>query len=290
MADQPIATDQESGAAASPAAVSPEPAPSPGVVVAAAPVTSTTEGAPAADVAAAPEAPKAEESLLEQFDKEKAAEATKPAEPAAETKPGDPEAPAGDKKPEPAKAEEGKEPAKDAAAPAPLAPIDYDAAIKLPETLRLDDALKGDLHKALDEFRADPAKGAQGLIDLHARTMEQYAKDVNANQWRTFNETRKSWQNEVRADKQIGGSGHMTAMGAIARMRDMFVAEADRPKFEEFLRITGAGDHPQFLKMLHNAARFYDEPPLPPPNPKPTPNAGQPPGKRGMASLYKQGS
>ena len=89
------------------------------------------------------------------------------------------------------------------------------------------------------------------------------------------------------ADPILGGSGHQTAMGAIARMRDRFVAEADRPAFETFLRVTGAGDHPQFLKLLHNVSRAYDEPALPPPNPKPTPTNGQPP-KKGMSSLYNK--
>jgi hypothetical protein len=210
------------------------------------------------DLSAAP-------SLLETFDKEKAAtDAQKPQEATEAPKPTEPAQPA---------------------EPAPLPPVAYEYT--LPETVKMDDALKADVHKALDAFRADPAKGFQGLIDLHAKAMADYAAEATREQFRVFNDTRRGWVTEVMSDPQLGGSGHQTAMGAIARMRDQFVAEADRPAFEQFLRVTGAGDHPQFLKLLHNVSRFYDEPPLPPANPKPTPTNGLPP-KRGMRSLYNQ--
>ena len=85
-------------------------------------------------------------------------------------------------------------------------------------------------------------------------------------------------------------------MGAIARMRDMLVStakpgtdqyKADHQELEQFLRVTGAGDHPVFLKMLHNAARWFDEPQAKdlPDNPRPPPNNGRAPG-RGRAALY----
>ena len=233
----------------------PEPAVSAGASSDASP---HVEQAPAEDALSLPP------SLLETFDKEKAAAPAQAAEGALqEAKPGEGNAPEA----------------------ASLPPVAYEYA--LPETLKIDDALKGDIHKAFDAFRADPAKGAQSLVDLHERLRQQDAQNSLAEQYRIFNNTRREWVNEVLSDPQLGGSGHQTAMGAIARMRDQFVSEADRPAFEQFLRVTGAGDHPQFLKLLHNVSRFYDEPPLPPANPKPTPTNGLPP-KRGMQSLYNQ--
>jgi hypothetical protein len=105
-----------------------------------------------------------------------------------------------------------------------------------------------------------PQEGGQELINLHTEIMKQYADHTLSEQHRVFGEMRKSWQAQVMADEQLGGSGHHTSMQAIARMRDKFVPEGDRPAFDEFLRITGAGDHPAFLKLLHNAARLFDEP------------------------------
>ena len=270
---------EESAAVASqPAVASPEPAPSSGVVVAAVPAaTPIAADAPAISeppvvpAVATEEQPKLDETLLAKFDKQAAAdpEAKKVAPAAEAPKPGDAAA-SGEAAP--------------VEAPV-LATVAYEYV--LPETLKMDDALKGEVHSAFDAFRADPAKGAQGLLDMHAKMMSDYAGNLLKEQYRTFNETRKSWVTEVMADPDLGGSGHQTAMGAIARMRDQFVSEKDRPAFEQFLQVTGAGDHPQVLKLLRNVARIYDEPPLPPANPKPTPTNGQPP-KKGMSSLYNK--
>lgn len=128
-------------------------------------------------------------------------------------------------------------------------------------------------------------EAGQELVNLHADAMKNFAEETLRNQHKAFNETRSKWANEVRADPELGGAGHQTAMTAVARMRDLFVAEKDLPAFNEFLRVTGAGDHPQFLKLLHNAARHFDEPPLPPPNPRPPKDIGKAPSSR-MRDLY----
>ena len=258
--------------AAEPAPASPAPAAAsatvaPAPALAAKPAEPPPEPAP---VAAAP-------TLLEKFDKEKSdAEAAKAPAAADAVKPATPAA----KPTEPAKP--GETPAAAAAAAAP-APVEY--KYTLPETIKMDDAMKGEVHKAFDDFRANPAEGAQGLINLHEKTMQVFAQHLSNEQYRIFAETRQNWAKPVLSDTEIGGSGHQTAMGAIARMRDLLVPEKDRPQFEEFLRVTGAGDHPQFLKLLHQAARYYDEPTLPPPNPRPPAGNGQRPGRR-LRDIY----
>ena len=193
------------------------------------------------------------------------------------------------------KAEEAKPEEKPAEKPA-LEPVAYE--YKLPETLKMDDALKGEVHSALDAFRADPTKGAQSLIDLHTKLREQDRNDLLKEQHRVFNETRAGWNKEVLADPLLGGAGHQTAMQAVARMRDMLVPEAmmqarkwedGSPRlsqFEEFLRVTGAGDHPVMMHILHNAARYFDEPAMPPENPRPSPENGKAPGRAGREVLY----
>jgi hypothetical protein len=151
--------------------------------------------------------------------------------------------------------------------------------------MKMDDALKGTVHKAFDDFRANPAEGAQGLVNLHEQQMRAFAQHMADEQQRAFTNTRQEWQKKTRSDQELGGSGHQTAMGAIARMRDMLVPEQHRPAFEEFLRVTGAGDHPEFLRILHQAARFYDEPAMPSLNPRPPPNNGQRPNRR-LRDIY----
>ncbi len=111
-------------------------------------------------------------------------------------------------------------------------------------------------------------EAGQALIDLHNAAMAAYGQHVQQEQHRAFNDTRKAWRTQVLADEQIGGSGHQTAMTAVARARDLFASPrgasaeqraADLQSFNTFMRITGAGDHPAFLKFLHNVARIADE-------------------------------
>jgi hypothetical protein len=255
-----------------------EPAPSSGVVVAA---------VPALETPAAPAAPATEgalehgETLLQKFEREEAeaknldgvtppaGEAAKPVE----------------AKPEEKKAEGEAAPA-EAAAPAALPPVAYEYAV--PETIKIDDALKGELHTALDGFRADPAKGFQPLLDLHAKAMADASQAMVKEQFRQFHATNEAWVKEVMGDPELGGSGFRTAMGVVARMRDRFVPETMKPAFEQFLAVTGAGNHPAFLRLMVNVGKAFDEPSLPPPNPKPTPSNGSQP-KRTLRDTYNKG-
>jgi hypothetical protein len=260
---------------------------------AAEPAPATIPAAPASPAAAAPSAAKPAEpapqpaepaasvpTLLETFDKEKA---DKEAAKTAEAKPAEP----AEKPAEPAvktpQAQAPDKPGDAPPAPVALAPVEY--KYTLPETIQLDDALRTEVHSAFDHFRADPSAGAQELINLHEKQMRQFAEFMASEQQRIFKETRQNWQKQILADPEIGGSGHQTAMGAIARMRDLFVPEKERPAFDEFLRATGAGDNPAFMKMLHQAARYYDEPTLPPANPRPTSTNGQRPSRR-LRDIY----
>lgn len=229
----------------------------------------------AAEPAAAAEVPGSEPTLLESF-VAGADPAAKPADPAA--KPGDPAVPG---------------PADPAAAAPPLPAVDYKYA--LPETLQLDDAQRTDVHSAFDAFRANPAEGAQALVDLHAKLVGEAVQQVRDDQFRIFNDTRKAWRTEVMADPELGGGGYNTSMAAIARMRDLGISraqpgspehKADVDSFNTFLRVTGAGDHPAFLKLMHNFARYFDEPALPPTGAKPPPNNGANPNQSRRERMY----
>lgn len=302
MADDP-AVNKESPAAAIPAAAATPPESVP-VTPSAAPAAAAVADAPAAPAKpietpvkeatpAAPEQPAAQPTLLEKFDAEQKAKAdeaakareTKPAEPAKPPeKPAEPTKPAAEAKP-------GEKP-EVKAEPAKPEPVAY--KYTLPETVKLDDTRKTELHGALDEFRANPADGAQKLIDMGNRMVVEAIDAERKRQHDVFGETRSQWRKDVMADEQIGGAGHQTAMGAIARMRDLAVSRhaegtpqhaADVKAFDDMLRITGVGDNPVFLRMLHNFAQYFDEPGPPPPNIKPSKFNGARPRAR-MRDLY----
>ncbi len=257
------------------APASPAPSPAPEAVSApesVAPAGGTVDVAvpeqPVADAAApaetAAETPKAESStsLLGEILKEKDA--------AGKTEP--------EKVPDPSQIKEAPAPA--------LEPVAYEYSV--PETLKMDDVQKTEFTKALDAFRADPTKGAQAILDMGTKAMENYAQGLAQEQMRVWNDTRKGWREQVLQDPMIGGSGHPAAMSAIARMRDYFVSDKDRQAFNEMLEVTGVGDHPQMLKFIYNVSRFFDEPAPPAPNPAPPPDNGRSP-VRGMRSLYRSG-
>lgn len=226
---------------------------------------------PPVQSAPAPEAPKEpakpEPTLLEVFDAAKKSEA----KPASEAK-SEVEA-----KPE-AKADTPKEPVVEPAAPEPF-------KFEIPPTLRVDDARMAEFTGILREASSlPPQEVGQKLIGMHAAAMQAYADHVAAEQRRVWNDTNRGWQNAVMSDPVLGGAGHQTAMGAVARVRDMSISdsppgtpqyERDRKDHEEFLSVTGAGNHPVYLRQLHRMARLVDEAPLPPPDIRPPPNNGQ---------------
>lgn len=262
-------------------------------------IAKPAEAAPAAE-AAKPAEPGVHETptLLETVGEQKAEEA-KPADAkAAETKPA--EAKPGEAKPAEAKPEDKKPDAEaKPAEPQKPAPVEYKYTI--PETLKLDDTLRGELHTALDEFRANPAEGAQKLIDLHTKTMADFVAAQEKRQREVFAETNKTWHKEILADPELGGSGYQTTQAAVARMRDLLVSPADAaprkwddgsPRmsaFQEMCRVTGVGNHPVFWRMLHNVAKWLDEPQAhqQPTEIRPPADIGRSPDRRrGAAILY----
>ncbi len=141
------------------------------------------------------------------------------------------------------------------------APVEY--KYELGDDLVLNDERRGEFHGVLDAYRADPAN-VQPLIDFHRKTMADYAQAVSDRQHKVFNDTRAGWNKEIMSDEQLGGSGFETTKIAVARARDMLTSDApvgseqyrrDQLAVDQFMRVTGAGDHPVFWKMLHNASR-----------------------------------
>jgi len=197
---------------------------------------------------------------------------------------------AGDKKPEdatggkPAEGAAAKPDEAPAAAAAPGEPVKYE--FKWPEGMKADEAAVKPYTDLLAEANVAPEVG-QKMLDLHVGEMTKYASQLARDQHTAWEKTRETWRDQVTADEQICGSGHKTAMTQIAAARDALVPEADRKSFNEFLRVTGAGDHPAFLRMLHNAAKVINEPSRVALG-NPTKANGQRPGRRGLQSIYAE--
>jgi hypothetical protein len=250
------------------------PAPAPPPVVEAAPAPASEPAAPTAH---------AEPTLLESIKRDAPKPADKPADPKPVEK-------AAEKPVEAAKpADKTPEPTEKPVEPVVEAPVNYD--FKFAEGIVPQAEKVAAFTEFAREMKMTPEQ-AQKAVGYFNDAATAYRADVERNQIDTFTETRKTWRNGVMSDPELGGSGHMTAMKAVARIRDENVSSApvgsprwekELAEFDDFCRYTGGGDHPALLRLLHNVAAKLDEPKLPPPNPKPVPN-----GKAPSNSLYKQ--
>lgn len=224
----------------------------------------------------------------------------KPAENTADAKPeGDKPKEAAPEKPVEVKPETKPEekPAEQAPEVKPEAqpePIKYE--FKFPETLKPEAKAIGDLSSVFNEGKVAP-EVAQKIIDIGSKAITDYAESLRRDQMKVFADTRADWRKQVMASEDLGGAGHQTAMAAVARMRDMLCSdhapgtqeyEADHKALNDFMRYTGAGDNPVFLRILHRAARFFDEPSMPPSGANPPPSNGQRPGRRSLKDIYRE--
>lgn len=207
------------------------------------------------------------------------AEGTETTETPAVEKPADP-APQAEEAPAEAEVKL-TEPPPEPSAPEPV----YE--FKLPEGVDGDPARIEAYTGILKENGVSPEVG-QKLLDLHAEQIKSFTENSMAGWHKAFADTRKAWLDEVRSDPELGGSGFETSKKAVARARDLLVPEGDREHFNQFLQITGAGEHPALWRMLYRAARLFDEPPAPPPNLTPPPNPV--PQRQGLGSIFNHPS
>ncbi len=96
-------------------------------------------------------------------------------------------------------------------------------------------------------------KAAQTLIDQHTAAIKASTDALYAD-WYKQNET---WQNEVKADAEIGGAKLEGVLQTVAKVLDN--AELTDPKFREALEFTGAGNHPAVARTLYRWAKALSE-------------------------------
>ena len=178
------------------------------------------------------------------------------------------------------------------AAPADAAPAVEVVTPATYQPFELPEGLSAD-PKQMEAFTEIAAKTgldqetAQSLVSMHASALATMQQQMAADQHRVFADTRAQWVNQVKADPDMGGAAFETSMKAVARARDRLVPAERREAFENFLRVTGAGDHPEFLRILHTASRLLDEPAPPPVAVKPLANGGMKGGKQSFRNtLY----
>lgn len=236
-------------------------------------------------------APEREPTLLEKFDADQAAKEAKPegAEKPAET------AKTEEKAAEAAKPEE-KQPEAEKQAPEPF----KFEELQVPEGFaKRFDIPEAEVGKRIEEFNdillkdVDPNARRNELLGLHAKAMQEFADKVAADQRNAWNDYNKAQALATMGDVELGGAGHQTAMGAVARVRDALTrdySKDEKQELNDFLVVTGAGSHRAFLRLVHRMARYLDEPSIPNVAPQPPPDRGQKPGRRASVLYDNQRS
>lgn len=116
--------------------------------------------------------------------------------------------------------------------------------------------------EAVGEFKAVAAElglnqeGAQKLVDLYTKSAMEAANAP----YKLWEETQATWQKEVKADPEIGGSNMPTTFSNIAKLIDRFggkEAAAIRGAFE----FTGSGNNPEVIRFLARVGKVFAENP-----------------------------
>ena len=261
-------------------------APAPAVTDAPAPAP-VVESAPAAAAPVEPQHPSEIPTLLETL-KAPGAEPAK-AEPVVEAKPDDKtaapaEKPADAKPPE--KDAKADEKSAEDAKPADEKPVEAETPVEykfeFPENIKPQDEKVAAFTEFAREHKLTP-EAAQKAVGYFNEAATAFVQEQARKQVEVWNNMRFDWRKAVLADPMIGGAGHLTAMGVVARVRDMSISdhqpgtpayEKDAKEYEEFLRITGAGDHPAYHKQLYRLGHRLDEPKMITAPPSPPKNNG----------------
>lgn len=127
------------------------------------------------------------------------------------------------------------------AEPAPKAEPLTAEAITVPEGFNVDEPSMGKFLEIANELGLSK-EGATKLVGLQAELAKQ-ASEAGSKLWE---DTQKQWQDQVRADQEIGGTKLEENLSHVAKLLDTFGSPEVRQAFD----ITGAGNHPAVIKFL----------------------------------------
>lgn len=162
-----------------------------------------------------------------------------------------PDTEASDKKPEDKKPEGEKKPEEKKGAPEKYEPF------TVPEGHELDTKLVESATSLFKELNLDQA-GAQKMVDF----WNQQTLGISERLQDMVTETRNSWRDEIAKDKTLGNGtdGFRDEVRAtIGRAIDGIGDQKAITAFKEAMDLTGAGDHPGFVRGFYELAKQLAE-------------------------------
>jgi len=129
-----------------------------------------------------------------------------------------------------------------------------------PEGYTLDDKLVAEVTPIFKELGLNQDQ-AQKLFDVHAKTLIEAAKAPQS----TYESMRTEWTAKAKADPDMAKAtnGDKTGLDAVrldmGRALDALGDPALAAEFRAAMDLTGAGDHPAFIKTFWKLAQFVTE-------------------------------
>lgn len=131
-------------------------------------------------------------------------------------------------------------------------------SIVAPEGITLDEEQLTPFLEIMNSPDLSRAELAQKLVDYQVSSQTaagEAAEEAATSMW---NDTQKEWQTAATALPEIGGAALPETLATIKK--GLTAAGADKATFEA-LNLTGAGNHPALIKVLHSLTKGYAETP-----------------------------
>ncbi len=102
-------------------------------------------------------------------------------------------------------------------------------------------------------------------VDLHIAELSRQAEELAQHQRSVFDRTREEWREQFKKDPELGGNRQQTTINAaLGFMRHYASNESHFNRLIEAGEVTGWNDHPDFIRLMANAAQglasLYREP------------------------------
>lgn len=138
---------------------------------------------------------------------------------------------------------QGGEPEGSSAAPAPI-------EVKLPDGVSVDPVLFGQFKELAQSYKLT-SEQAQKLVDLQIQSAEAFSKQAD-DAWK---QTRTSWTEQAKNDKEYGGQNFDASVKAARQA----VAKFGGDQFKQFLNEFGMGDHPELIRFMVRVGKALGE-------------------------------
>ena len=137
------------------------------------------------------------------------------------------------------------------AAPEPVTPLTL-ADITVPEGVEVDETTIGTALEIMNNADLSSKDRLQKLVDLQA-SVSQAALKTQVDTW---TEMQATWMKEAEALPDIGGKALPQTLASIKQ--GLTAVGADKA-FYDALNLTGAGNNPQIIKVLHALTKPFTE-------------------------------